>query len=61
MEGLEFNNWGKMSVTDTIFGRWSLLFQMVFTLDKEGGNNGAQTYNTYQYHTISVTEALDCT
>jgi hypothetical protein len=47
MGGLEFKNWGEMSVTDTIFGRWKLaVADDAYIRNRSGTNIGVQTYNT---------------
>ena len=51
--GLVCKNWGEMSVTDTIFGRWKLaVADDVYIRNGSGSNIGAHTYNTYQYHIL---------
>jgi len=45
MEGLEYKNWGKMSVMDTIFGRWELtVADNVYIRNGSGTNVGVQTF-----------------
>ena len=55
MEGLNCKKWGKMSVTDTIFGRWEIaVADNVYSKNENGTNIGAQTFNTYQYTFLSI-------
>ena len=50
MEDLECKNWGEMSVTNTIFGRWKLaVVDDVYIRNGSRNNIDAQTNNTYQY------------
>ena len=49
MEGLECKYSGKMSVTDTIIGRWEIaVADKAYITNGSGSNIGAQTYNTYE-------------
>ena len=44
MEGLEYKNWGKITVRYTIFGRWMLAVADDFYIRNGSGSNiGAQT------------------
>jgi hypothetical protein len=46
---LELKNWGKMSVTNKIFGMWELAVADVYIRNGSGTNVGAQTCNTLYY------------
>jgi hypothetical protein len=47
MEGLECKNWGKMSVMDTIFGRWKLAVTEDIYI-RSRSNIGAQTFKVHR-------------
>ena len=50
MQGLKFKNWGEMSVTNTLLGRWELaVADDVYIRNGSGTNTGAQTCNAHQY------------
>jgi hypothetical protein len=51
MEVLECKNYGEMSVTDMIFGRWELPVADYVDIRNRSriSNIGTQTYNAYQY------------